>query len=383
MRGTRLAGVSILALAATVSGVALASIGGHVASSRADTCDPSICGSTGGGGGGGGGGGTSTSTPPPTSHKHVNLPPGPVTDLHGVVNHHAGQITFAWTNPGAKDLNQIVVRRGPARDCPKTTAEGLGIGGTAIRTSQTDAHAGRPSGYCYSVFAVDRQGNVSPPAARSLTPPDLTPPSTPTGVTASGTPGHVVVTWSASTGHPQDYIVRRSSSGGCPPGPTRAALVKVVGADTTTVNDTTALAGVHYCYAVFAVDKAGNVSHPGDSQPFTVIAPTPTPTSTPTPPTSTPPVAHSEQTSSSLVPAEAARLVAAIAVAVIVFGGIVLGGIRLLQNPRRRDDWAYGRAAGAPRIITIDRYDTRALVIPAVIVVVGLLLMVALAGVVL
>jgi hypothetical protein len=66
-----------------------------------------------------------------------------------------------------------------------------------------------------------------------------------------------------------------------------------------------------------------------------------------------------------------------------VFGGIVLGGIRLLQNPRRRDDWAYGRAAGAPRIITIDRYDTRALVIPAVIVVVGLLLMVALAGVVL
>ncbi len=97
------------------------------------------------------------------------------------------------------------------------------------------------------------------------------------------------------------------------------------------------------------------------------------------------PLAHSEPASSPLIPAEVARLVAAIAVAVIVFGGIVLGGIRILQNPRRRDEWAYGgRAAhGAPRMITIDRYDTRALVIPAVIIVLGLLLMVALAGVIL
>ena len=135
---------------------------------------------------------------------------------------------------------------------------------------------------------------------------------------------------------------------------------------------------------MFAVDKAGNFSHAGDSQPFTASAPAPPPATSPRR-RSTPPAAHSQPASSPVIPAELARLVAAIAVAVLVFGGIVLGGIRILQNPRRRDEWAYGgRAAhGAPRMITIDRYDTRALVIPAVIIVLGVLLMVALAGVIL
>jgi hypothetical protein len=142
---TRLVGMCILATAATVCGVALASFGGHVVSARADTCDPSICGSS--------GGGTTTAPPPPPTtpkhHKHVNLPPGPVADLHGVVHRAApGQITMLWTNPGANDLAEIIVRRGPARECPKSTSDGLGIGGTAIRTSQTDHHAGGASGYC-------------------------------------------------------------------------------------------------------------------------------------------------------------------------------------------------------------------------------------------
>jgi hypothetical protein len=379
MRGTRLAGIVILALTATVCGVALASLGGHLAGARADTCDPSICGSS--------GGGTSTpsppTTPPPASHKHVNLPPGQVTDMHGIVSRtHPHQITLVWANPGAKDLAEIVVRRAPIGDCPKTPSDGIPVGGTTIRTSQTDRDAGRASGYCYAVFAVDRQGNASGPVQRSLTPPDLTPPSTPTGVIVKGAPGHVVITWAAPAGHPQDYIVRRSASGGCPPHPTSAQLVDTVGAPNTSVTDPNAKAGTPYCYAVFAVDKSGNVSHAGDSKPFTASAPAPSPAPTPTPPatTTTPPAAHSAPASKPLLPAEVMRLVAALAVALIVFGGIVLGGIRLLQNPRRRDDWTYGRAAGAPRIITIDRYDTRALVIPAVIVVVGLLLMVALAG---
>jgi hypothetical protein len=381
MRVTRLAGICILALTATVGGLAPASVG-HVASARADNCNPQVipdCGNS--GGGGGGGGGSSNPTPPPASppptthHKHVNRPPGKVTGLHGVRNEHAGQISFGWTNPGAKDLAEIVVRRGPAGDCPKTISQGIPIGGKAIRTSQTDVHARRASGYCYSVFAVDSAQNPSEPAARSLVPPDVTPPSAPTGVLVSGTPSHVVVTWRASTGNPKNYIVRRSSSGQCPPGPARATNVAVVDNNTTSVTDDSAVAGEHYCYAVFAVDAAGNVSHAGDSQPFTASTPAPAPTPTP-------PAAHSEPHSSPLIPAELARLVAAIAVAVVVFCGIVLGGIRVLQNPRRRDQWTYGGRAGSPWI-TIERYDPRALVIPAVLIVVGLLLMVALAGVVL
>jgi hypothetical protein len=371
----------ILATAATVCGIALASFGGHVVSARADNCDPSICGSS--------GGGTTTPPPPPTTtpthHKHVNLPPGPVTDLHGVTHRDApGQITMLWTNPGANDLAEIIVRRGPVGDCPKTITEGRPIGDTTIRTSQTDHHAGRASGYCYSVFAVDKAGQASIPVARSVAPPDLTPPSAPTGVVVSGTPGHVVVAWTAATGNPNDYIVRRSASGHCPPGPTRAHLVNPVGAGTTTVTDDTAVAGKHYCYAVFAVDKAGNVSAAGDSQPFTASATTRPPATQPSMPPSTPPAAQSQPASSPVIPAELARLVAAIAVAVIVFGVIVLGGIRILQNPRRRQQWTYDNRTtpGAPRI-TIERYDARALVIPTVIVVLGVICIVALAGVLL
>jgi hypothetical protein len=193
-----------------------------------------------------------------------------------------------------------------------------------------------------------------------------------------------VVAWTAATGNPNDYIVRRSASGHCPPGPTRAHLVNPVGAGTTTVTDDTAVAGKHYCYAVFAVDKAGNVSAAGDSQPFTASATTPPPATQPSTPPSTPPAAQSQPASSPVIPAELARLVAAIAVAVIVFGVIVLGGIRILQNPRRRQQWTYDNRTtpGAPRI-TIERYDARALVIPTVIVVLGVICIVALAGVLL
>ena len=381
---TRLVGMCILATAATVCGVALASFGGHVRSARADTCDPSICGSS--------GGGTTTAPPPPPPpttpkhHKHVNLPPGPVTDLHGVTHRDApGQITMLWTNPGAKDLAEIIVRRGPAGDCPKTITAGRRIGGTTIRESQTDQAASRASGYCYSVFAVDKAGQMTlPPTALSKAPPDVTPPGAPTGVVVSGTPGHVVVDWTAATGKPQDYIVRRSASGGCPPGPLRAALIRTVGAGTTTVTDNHAMAGARYCYAVFAVDKAGNVSHAGDSQPFTASATTPPPATQPSTRPPTPPAAQSQPASSPVIPAELARLVAAIAVAVIVFGGIVLAGIRIMQNPRRREQWTYDNRTtpGAPRI-TIERYDARALVIPTVIVVLGVICIVALAGVLL
>ena len=144
------------------------------------------------------------------------------------------------------------------------------------------------------------------------------------------------------------------------------------------------MAGEHYCYAVFAVDKAGNVSAAGDSQPFTASATTPPPATQPSTPPSTPPAAQSQPASSPVIPAELARLVAAIAVAVIVFGVIVLGGIRILQNPRRREQWTYDNRTtpGAPRI-TIERYDARALVIPTVIVVLGVICIVALAGVLL
>jgi hypothetical protein len=313
----------------------------------------------------------------------VNRPPPPVTNLHVVARPvRAGQITIAWNLPAAHDLAQIIVRRAPAHQCPKTISSGTQVGGKGIRTRQTDKSASNAAGYCYSVFALDTASHASSPAAKSIAPPDLTPPGAPTGVTASGTAGHVVVAWTAAGGNPADYIVRRSASGHCPPEATRATPIDVVGAGTTSVTDTSADAGRTYCYAVFAVDKAGNVSTAaGDSQLLRLSTPTRTAPTTPKPPPTQP--AHS-QSSSPVVPAELARLVAAIAVAVIVFGVIVLGGIRILQNPRRRQQWTYDNRTtpGAPRI-TIERYDARALVIPTVIVVLGVICIIALAGVLL
>ena len=335
-----------MAAAALLLGFAMASIiGSGPAAAPAATCPGPSC--TG-----------------PSANQQRNLPPGPIRDLHRVsAPVVAGEITIGWSNPSPPDLAMDIVRRGPSHQCPKTPSSGTRIGGTTIRTRQTDHDASSPAGYCYSVFALDTAFNFSPPVARSLAPPDLTPPSAPTDVRVSGNAGRVVIRWAAASGHPAAYVIRRSGQGHCPTKPTHGAAIDAVAATGTTVVDANAAPGTAYCYAVFAVDRSKNVSPAGDSKLY-LVQPKRSHVVAAPPASGTP---------ASSGAAEIARVVGAIAVGVFVFGLIVIGGIIVLGGDRRRAAIRYGDRAvpGFPQL-SVDRFEARALIIPCLLAVLGL-----------
>jgi fibronectin type 3 domain-containing protein len=111
------------------------------------------------------------------------------------------------------------------------------------------------STHTYTVDAFDAAGNHSgAPAAISVTTStaDTTPPSVPTGVTATAGGGaQVGVAWSASTDNVgvSGYTVYRN-----------AVALATVGASTLSYSDTTVAQGATYTYSVDAFDAAGNHS---------------------------------------------------------------------------------------------------------------------------
>jgi large repetitive protein len=112
----------------------------------------------------------------------------------------------------------------------------------------------------YLVTAVDAAGNVgqqSNEAAVTVTPPDTTPPSAPTGLAGSATGSTMSLTWTASSDDVAvaGYRVYRSSTANFTPGP-----ANLVGTSATTSYSDPGLAMGTYYYRVVAVDAAGNAS---------------------------------------------------------------------------------------------------------------------------
>jgi hypothetical protein len=93
------------------------------------------------------------------------VPPGLVTDVNARVGA-GGAVRLSWTNPAGR-IARVVVARGPAGDCPTMPAEGRRIGDLARRTGAVDDNAQTGMRYCYSVFAIDRVGLVSPAASQT------------------------------------------------------------------------------------------------------------------------------------------------------------------------------------------------------------------------
>ena len=106
---------------------------------------------------------------------------------------------------------------------------------------------------------------------------DTTPPSAPTGLSATTSPGQVALSWDKN--HEADFVlaynVERSESGGL-----FFLLSQTSG---TVLIDTMVSNGVEYTYQVRAADAAGNLSQPSASVSVTLVAATPTPTPSPTP----------------------------------------------------------------------------------------------------
>ena len=103
--------------------------------------------------------------------------------------------------------------------------------------------------HTFSVFATANGLNDLTPAPAPWTI-DLTPPSIPTGVTASASATSVTLSWSASTDNigVTGYRIYRGGS-----------MLTALGA-ATTYADTTVMLGVTYTYTIDALDAAGNAS---------------------------------------------------------------------------------------------------------------------------
>ncbi len=127
-----------------------------------------------------------------------------------------------------------------------------------------------PGEHCYSVRAFDGSGNRSPPSAAACArPPDVTPPTRPTGVTAAAArESEATVRWTASTDDVAvaSYELLRDG--------------KVVATSTRTEAREPGLKGTtRYCWTVVAVDAAGNRSPA--SEPACATTPDQTPPSRP------------------------------------------------------------------------------------------------------
>lgn len=137
--------------------------------------------------------------------------------------------------------------------------------------------------YCYSVRALDRAGNASPPAGPvCLVVPDITAPTVPTEVAAAADGEHAIaVGWNAST---DDVGVARYEVA------TDGEARRTIGsAPQTTVREGGLAIGTRHCYVVRACDAAGNCS--AWTQPACATTPDLTP---PTPPLSLSAVAESD-----------------------------------------------------------------------------------------
>lgn len=126
--------------------------------------------------------------------------------------------------------------------------------GVSIVPSYRDAGLTPLTAYRYTVSAFDAAGNSSAPSAVSATtpaPPDVTPPSTPAGLSASAaSSSQINLSWAASTdaeGAVAGYQIFRDGG-------------QIATTDATSYADGNLSASTDYSYAVAAFDAAGNRS---------------------------------------------------------------------------------------------------------------------------
>ena len=139
---------------------------------------------------------------------------------------------------------------------------------TGTSYSDTGLAAGT---YFYKLTAEDAAGNISALSnTANATVADTTPPSTPTGLNASGGAGQANLSWTASTDNVgvSRYNLHRSTSSGFTP-TTANRIAQPTG---TSHTDTSLAAGTYY-YKLTAEDAAGNISPASNQATATVTAP--------------------------------------------------------------------------------------------------------------
>lgn len=165
----------------------------------------------------------------------------------------ATQIDLQWT--AAQDNVGVVsywIKRGVDGAAPTALAN-LGATATTYRNSAVQSS----TRFCYNVVAMDAAGMASAPTPTlCVTTPDTTPPTVPTGVTATAVSStQVNVGWSASTDKigVTAYKVYRSVNGG-------TLTLLTTTSSTPGYTDRSTTAKTTYNYRISACDAGGNCS---------------------------------------------------------------------------------------------------------------------------
>ncbi len=167
------------------------------------------------------------------------------------------QINLAWT--AATDsvgVTGYLVERCQGSGCT-AFAEVASVAGTIY----SDAGLAAATSYSYRVRATDATGNLSgfsnTATAATSAPPDTTPPTAPSGLTATAaSTSQINLAWTASTDNVgvTGYFVERCQGRKC------TAFAQVASVTTTTYSNSALAAATSYRYRVRATDAAGNLS---------------------------------------------------------------------------------------------------------------------------
>ncbi len=179
-----------------------------------------------------------------------------------------GQVDLTWAANGEGDLDGYNVHRATTAGGPYTQLNGTPVASPAY----TDTAVTNGTTYYYVVSAVDTSGNESGTSGEASATPsagDVTPPSAPTGLAATGGDGQVDLTWDPNgEGDLDGYNVHRATTAGGPYTQLNGAVVA-----SAAYTDTAVTNGTTYYYVVSAVDTSGNESGTSSEASATPTAP--------------------------------------------------------------------------------------------------------------
>ncbi len=166
------------------------------------------------------------------------------------------QITLSWT----ASTDNIGVTSYRVERCQGAGCSSFSQIATPVGTTYPDTGLQALTSYSYRVRATDAAGNLSgysTTATVTTGPPDTTPPTVPTGLTAAA-PGssQINLSWTASTDNigVTGYQVERCQGAGC------TTFAQIATPTANSYSDAGLTPGTSYSYRVRATDAAGNVS---------------------------------------------------------------------------------------------------------------------------
>jgi predicted phage tail protein len=192
--------------------------------------------------------------------------PASAASLAAAASPTAAKPVLIWPASASADVAGYNVYRGTTK-----------VNGALVTTTSfTDSALAGDGTYSYTVRAVDQAGNESADSTSASVLYDTTAPGTPgASALAAAAGGTASLTWAPVTDAGSgvvSYQVRRSPSGGAAP-INLAEGTPVCGVLTTSATgcgDAGLTPGGSYRYSVFAIDKVGNVSMPGETSTISV-----------------------------------------------------------------------------------------------------------------